>query len=82
MNTTNNIVSAQVIALKKQQVILKTETNEVITVNVTKGKKKDKFFMPTMVDLLKSGLWIPVNRTLRQLLRYDWLDTPVKNYAF
>lgn len=44
--------------------------------------KKDKFFMLTMVDLLKSGLWIPVNRTLRQLLRYDWLDTPVKNYAF
>ncbi|KRL38309.1 hypothetical protein [Liquorilactobacillus uvarum] len=82
MNTTNNIVPAQVIALKKQRVILKTETNEVITVNVSKGKKKDKVFMLTMADLLRSGLWIPVNRTLRQLMRYDWLDTPVKSYAF
>ncbi|KRL01670.1 hypothetical protein [Liquorilactobacillus capillatus] len=82
MNTTNNIVPAQVVALKKQRVILKTETNEVITVDVPQGRKHDKFFMLTMADLLRSGLWIPVNRTLHQLMRYDWFDTSFKNYAF
>ncbi|GAJ27023.1 hypothetical protein JCM15457_1980 [Liquorilactobacillus sucicola DSM 21376 = JCM 15457] len=82
MNTTNNIVPAQVIALKKQQVILKTETNEVITVAAPKGKNKHKIFMLTMTDLLRSGLWIPVNRVLHQLMRYDWFDTQIINYSF
>ena len=35
-----------------------------------------------MKDILKSGIWIPVNKKLKQLLRYDWFETPVEQYSF
>ena len=38
--------------------------------------------MQTMKDILKSGLWIPVNKKLNQLLHYDWFDAPIESYSF
>ncbi|MCP0887409.1 hypothetical protein LB941_08680 [Ligilactobacillus sp. WILCCON 0076] len=84
MNTTKNtdIVSAQIVQLGSQIITLKTENNEVITVSRPASTRKDKLFMKTMHDILKSGLWIPVNKKLKQILRYDWFDTPVESYSF
>ena len=65
----NDIVPAQVIKVNNKTITLKTEDNEIITVDRPKSTIKDKLFLKTMIDILRSGIWIPVNKKLKQLLR-------------
>ena len=67
----NDIVPAQVIKVNNKTITLKTEDNEIITVDRPKSTIKDKLFLKTMIDILRSGIWIPVNKKLKQLLPYD-----------
>jgi hypothetical protein len=66
-----NIISVKIIGLKKQQVICETETDQIILI---KKSKNDFMFTEVMRDLLRTGLWIPVNKKLKQFMKYDWLD--------
>lgn len=77
----NDIVPAQVIKVNNKTITLKTEDNEIITVDRPKSTIKDKLFLKTMIDILRSGIWIPVNKKLKQLLRYDWFDS-LEEYRF
>ena len=77
----NDIVTAQVIKVNNKTITLKTEDNEIITVDRPKSTIKDKLFLKTMIDILRSGIWIPVNKKLKQLLRYDWFDS-LEEYRF
>ena len=77
----NDIVPAQVIKVNNKTITLKTEDNEIITVDRPKSTIKDKLFLKTMIDILRSGIWIPVNKKLKQLLRYDWFDS-LEEYQF
>lgn len=77
----NDIVPAQVIKVNNKIITLKTEDNEIITVDRPKSTIKDKLFLKTMIDILRSGIWIPVNKKLKQLLRYDWFDS-LEEYRF
>ena len=77
----NDIVPAQVIKVNNKIITLKTEDNEIITVDRPKSTIKDKLFLKTMIDILRSGIWIPVNKKLNQLLRYDWFDS-LEEYRF
>ena len=77
----NDIVPAQVIKVNNKTITLKTEDNKIITVNRPKSTIKDKLFLKTMIDILRSGIWIPVNKKLKQLLRYDWFDS-LEEYRF
>ena len=77
----NAIVPAQVIRVNDRIITLKTEDNEIITVDRPKSTIKDKLFLETMIDILRSGIWIPVNKKLNQLLRYDWFDS-LEEYRF
>ena len=77
----NDIVPAQVIKVNNKTITLKTEDNEIITVDRPKSTIKDKLFLKTMIDILRSGIWIPVNKKLKQLLRYDWFDS-LEDYRF
>lgn len=71
MKTNLNIVSAKIVGIKKSQVVCETETNEILLIN---KPQNDRLFSQIMVDLLRSGLWIPVNKKLKQFIQYDWLD--------
>ena len=77
----NDIVPAQVIKVNNKTITLKTEDNEIITVDRPKSTINDKLFLKTMIDILRSGIWIPVNKKLKQLLRYDWFDS-LEEYRF
>ena len=77
----NDIVPAQVIKVNNKTITLKTEDNDIITVDRPKSTIKDKLFLKTMIDILRSGIWIPVNKKLKQLLRYDWFDS-LEEYRF
>ncbi|MDE1525450.1 hypothetical protein [Ligilactobacillus salivarius] len=77
----NDIVPAQIIKVNNKTITLKTEDNEIITVDRPKSTIKDKLFLKTMIDILRSGIWIPVNKKLKQLLRYDWFDS-LEEYRF
>lgn len=77
----NDIVPAQVIKVNNKTITLKTEDNEIITVDRPKSTIKDKLFLKTIIDILRSGIWIPVNKKLKQLLRYDWFDS-LEEYRF
>src|SRR5699024_12293560 len=77
----NDIVPAQVIKVNNKTITLKTEDNEIITVDRPKSTIKDKLFLKTMIDILHSGIWSPVNKKLKQLLRYDWFDS-LEDYQF
>lgn len=82
MDKKTDIVSAQVVDVKSNKITLKTEDDEVIEVARPDSVAHDRLFIQTMKDILKSGIWIPVNKKLKQLLRYDWLETPVEQYSF
>ncbi|MFT9050305.1 hypothetical protein [Liquorilactobacillus nagelii] len=71
MKTNLNIVSAKIVGMKKSQIICETETNEILLIN---KPKNDRLFSQIMADLLRSGLWIPVNKKLKQFIQYDWLN--------
>lgn len=77
-----DIVPVQIIGLGTNSITLRTENNEIVKVKQPATAKKDKVFMQTMKDILKSGLWIPVNKKLNQLLHYDWFDAPIESYSF
>ena len=77
-----DIVPAQIIGLGTNSITLRTENNEIVKVKQPATAKNDKVIMQTMKDILKSGLWIPVNKKLNQLLHYDWFDAPIESYSF
>lgn len=82
MDKKSDIVSARVVGIKKTEIICQTENNEIILVKEPQSAKKDRYFTKVMLDLLHSGLWIPINRKLKKMLKYDWLDDATQNAAF
>jgi hypothetical protein len=82
VNKKCDIVSARVVGVKKTEIICETENDEIILVEPPKTAKMDKYFTKIMFDLLHSGLWIPINRKLKRLLKYDWLDDTTRNATF
>lgn len=78
----DNIVSAQVIALNDNVITVKTEDSEIIKIKQPVSTQGDNLFLETMKDIVRSGLWIPVNRVMRIIMRYDWFDTPFEKYSY
>lgn len=70
----DNIVSAQIINLKKSKILLKTEKGKYLTINYPKKQHNSKLFTKILKDIWRHHLWIPVNKETQQLLQYDWLQ--------
>lgn len=72
------IVSAQIIKLKKNKIIVKTENGEKITIKYPKSQRNDAkrtaLFTKILKDIWHHHLWIPVNLKTNQMLQYDWLS--------
>lgn len=78
-----DIVAARIVAVNGKSVKVVTEDGQKLRIPLTKKYRQDKNRLASLKDILKAGIWIPVNRHLKQLFIYDWLTgpttAPVKN---
>ncbi|MFT8727885.1 MAG: hypothetical protein ABF756_07785 [Liquorilactobacillus ghanensis] len=82
MKKQSSIVPVRIIGIKKAKIICETEDDEIILVEKPKMAKRDRYFSKIMDDLRHSGLWIPFNRKLKKILKYDWLDDSMTSLEF
>lgn len=73
-----NIVAAKIIKVTPKNVTVITEEGHLLKIPLTKQYREDKTLRASLVDILKAGIWIPVNKKLKlkKLFSYDWLFVP------
>lgn len=71
-----NIVAAKIINVTPKNVTVITEEGHLLKIPLTKQYREDKTLRASLVDILKAGIWIPVNKELKKLFSYDWLSVP------
>ena len=74
--TTPDIVAARIIAVSGTTVKVITEDGQKIKIPLTKRYRQDQSLLASLKDILKAGIWIPINKRLKQLFNYDWLTGP------
>lgn len=72
-----DVVAARIISVSGTTVKVVTEDGQKIKIPLTKRYRQDKTMLASLKDILKAGIWIPVNRHLKRLFSYDWLVGPV-----
>lgn len=71
-----NIIAAQIVKVFYPFVIAKTETGELVNVNLSSQEKGDPLFWESIKRVLESSLWVPVGKHYHQLLDYGWVTYP------
>ncbi|MCR5525182.1 MAG: hypothetical protein K6F18_05925 [Lactobacillus sp.] len=71
-----NIVAAKIIAMSARKVTVVTEEGHLLVIPLTKEYRQDKTMLESLKDILRAGIWIPVNKKLRKLFSHDWLVEP------
>lgn len=71
------IVAARIVAVSGHTVKVVTEDGQALRISLSKTYRQDKNLLASLKDILKAGIWIPVNRRLKRLFHYDWLTAPV-----
>lgn len=71
-----NIVAAKIVNVTRKNVMVITEEGHTLKIPLTKQYRQDKTLHASLVDILKAGIWIPVNKKLKRLFSYDWFSTP------
>lgn len=77
-NATTNIAAAQIIGLSGKNVIVKTESGQILRLPLSPKKQNDQVFLASLKDIWHNKIWIPVNTHLHQLFQFDWLMEPVR----
>ena len=77
-NTTTNIAAAQIIGLSGKNVIVKTESGQILRLPLSPKKQHDQVFLASLKDIWHNKIWIPVNTHLHQLFQFDSLMEPVR----
>ena len=62
-----NIVAAKIINVTPKNVTVITEKGHLLKIPLTKQYREDKTLRASLVDILKAGIWIPVNKKLKNL---------------
>ena len=75
-NKIKNIIAAQIVKVFYPFVIAKTETGELVNVNLSSQEKGDPLFWESIKRVLESSLWVPVGKNYHQLLDYGWVTYP------
>ncbi len=68
----SDIVAARIVAVTGRTVKVVTEDGQTLRIPLSKTYRQDKTMLASLKDILKAGIWIPVNR----LFHYDWLAAP------
>lgn len=68
-----NIVAAQIIHVGPKKITVVTEEGCLLRIPLTKEYQQDQILRASLIDILKAGIWIPVNQKLKKLFNYDWL---------
>ncbi len=63
-----NIVAAKIINVTPKNVTVITEEGHLLKIPLTKQYREDKTLRASLVDILKAGIWIPVNKKLKNYL--------------
>lgn len=63
-----NIVAAKIINVTPKNVTVITEEGHLLKIPLTKQYREDKTLRASLVDILKAGIWIPVNKKLKNCL--------------
>lgn len=71
------IVAAKIVAVSGRTVKVVTEDGQTLRIPLSKSYRQDKTRLASLMDILRAGIWIPVNRQLKRLFQYDWLTGPV-----
>jgi hypothetical protein len=74
--THSDIVAARIVAVTGRTVKVVTEDGQTLRIPLSKTYRQDKTMLASLKDILKAGIWIPVNRHLKRLFHYDWLAAP------
>lgn len=72
----SDIVAARIVAVTGRTVKVVTEDGQTLRIPFSKTYRQDKTMLASLKDILKAGIWIPVNRHLKRLFHYDWLAAP------
>lgn len=77
-NQQTAVVAAQIIGMSGTRVTVKTEHGRILRLPISYNHQQDQIFLASLRDIWHNRIWIPVNTTLRQLFRYDWLTEPAR----
>lgn len=72
----SNIVAAKIVAMTKKKVVVVTEEGHLLTIPLSREYQQDGTMLASLKDILRAGIWIPVNKKLHKLFRHDWLSEP------
>ncbi|WP_076459786.1 hypothetical protein [Limosilactobacillus caccae] len=71
-----NIVAARITRVGRKSILVVTEKGRLLRIPLTKEYQQDQLMQASLKDILKAGIWIPVNEKLKKLFSYDWLTSP------
>lgn len=63
-----NIVAAKIIKVTPKNVTVITEEGHLLKIPLTKQYREDKTLRASLVDILKAGIWIPVNKKAKKII--------------
>ncbi|WP_295731345.1 hypothetical protein [uncultured Limosilactobacillus sp.] len=75
-NQQTAVAAAQIIGLSDTRVTVQTENGCILRIPLSQNHQQDQVFLASLHDIWRNHVWIPVNTTLHQLFRYDWLIEP------
>lgn len=72
-NQNLSVLEVQVLGIYQAKIEVKTISGECLFVYPTQTQRDDPLFWTSLKDIIKAKLWLPINKSLHQLIDSDWL---------